>query len=286
MAVAGLTSSSWARGPFDEVVCSAPRAATGARSSPASSSGTSRMRAAAHRVHGDDDGAGVGMQRLLATWLRRRPRPTASSACSPRSPLTRNVILPVGGDHVIPLRWVTEYRPGLETPLRLWPKFVTAAPAYSPRGGAGRRREHGRLDHPAEPDTYPIYTGKDVSYTHTKQAQRAAEVACTDGEVLAMVRRGWRWRRTRPSRSTRPGGSWPTALTTTRSPAPRATRSTWTCWPAWREAWERGDVARAAAARHLAGALVQPVSLGTGGDDAAPGSTPCPGRGPGRPGSR
>src|SRR6266702_4336582 len=42
---------------------------------------------------------------------------------------------------------------------------------------------------------------------------------------------GWPAPGTRRPRWTRPGACWCSARTTTRLPAPRATRSTWTCWP-------------------------------------------------------
>ena len=76
----------------------------------------------------------------------------------------------------------------------------------------------------------PIYTGKDVSYIDTKQANRAAEDAVLDAERFATfagllgrrrLSRGRRW----PRR----GCSWPTAHTTTRSPARSPTRCTSTC---------------------------------------------------------
>ena len=76
----------------------------------------------------------------------------------------------------------------------------------------------------------PIYTGKDVSYIDTKQANRDAENAVLDGERFAVFAGPARRRRpTRRPRWRRRGCSWPTAPITTRSPARSPTRCTSTC---------------------------------------------------------
>ena len=46
-----------------------------------------------------------------------------------------------------------------------------------------------RAPSPQTRDMNPVYTGKDVSYIDTKQAQRAAEVAVLDAERLATLAR-------------------------------------------------------------------------------------------------
>ena len=69
----------------------------------------------------------------------------------------------------------------------VWPKFVTAVPADFFEAVRSDAAGTGAWITPQSRDMNPIYTGKDVSYIDTKQAQRAAEVACLDGERLATL---------------------------------------------------------------------------------------------------
>ncbi|EUA78513.1 ALPHA-MANNOSIDASE domain protein [Mycobacterium xenopi 4042] len=78
----------------------------------------------------------------------------------------------------------------------------------------------------------PIYTGKDVSFIDTKQANRAAETTVLDAEKFAVFAGLLAARTTRRPRWPRRGCSWLTAPTTTPSPARSPTRSTSTCSPA------------------------------------------------------
>jgi alpha-mannosidase len=100
---------------------------------------------------------------------------------------TPNVMLPVGGDHVVPSRWVTGIH--REWARRyVWPRFVTATPREyfdAVRSDAPTRR--GRIPSPQSRDMNPVYTGKDVSYIDTKQGQRAAEIAVLDAERLGTL---------------------------------------------------------------------------------------------------
>ena len=69
----------------------------------------------------------------------------------------------------------------------VWPKFVTAVPTDFFEAVRTDAAGTGAWITPQSRDMNPIYTGKDVSYIDTKQAQRAAEVACLDGERLATL---------------------------------------------------------------------------------------------------
>ncbi|GAA2391026.1 NEW3 domain-containing protein [Nonomuraea africana] len=93
---------------------------------------------------------------------------------------TRNVLLPVGTDYTPPNKWVTEiHRSWAER--YVWPRFVCAVPHDF---FAAVCAETGAFS-PQTRDMNPVYTGKDVSYIDTKQAQRAAEVAALDAERLS-----------------------------------------------------------------------------------------------------
>jgi alpha-mannosidase len=123
----------------------------------------------------------------------------------------------------------------------------------------------------------PIYTGKDVSYADTKQAQRAAEVACLDGERLATL--AWLAGAPYPAESLDKAwrqlsyGAHHDAITGT-----EGDQVYLDLLAGWREAWERGNDARGAAIRHLAGAASPASSLvspaGSVGGEATDGERP------------
>ena len=143
--------------------------------------------------------------------------------------------------------------PVVERQLRMAEVRLRDHADFMDRVRAGLAEQH-RTPSPQSRDMNPIYTGKDVSYIDTKQAQRAAEIAATDAEKLAtFAGPARRAAGTRRPRWTRCGGSWRSARTTTRSPAPRPTRSTSTCSPvgARRTTWPCG-AARAASAAIVA----------------------------------
>ncbi|MFD0854770.1 glycoside hydrolase, partial [Actinomadura adrarensis] len=99
---------------------------------------------------------------------------------------TRNVLLPVGTDHVVPSRWCTEiHREWAER--YVWPRFRVGIPREFFDAVREELGTSGRRPSPQTRDMNPVYTGKDVSYTDTKQAQRAAEVAVLDAERLATL---------------------------------------------------------------------------------------------------
>ncbi|WP_345557877.1 NEW3 domain-containing protein [Nonomuraea rosea] len=93
---------------------------------------------------------------------------------------TKNILLPVGTDYTPPNKWVTDLHRTWAARY-VWPRFVCATPAdflNAVRAGMSSFSPQTR-------DMNPIYTGKDVSYIDTKQAQRAAEVAALDAERLS-----------------------------------------------------------------------------------------------------
>ena len=97
---------------------------------------------------------------------------------------TRNTLLPVGGDYCPPNNWVTELHRWWNTRY-VWPRFVCGTTSMFLDRVREGLAEQGRTPSPQTRDMNPIYTGKDVSYIDTKQAQRAAETAATDAERLA-----------------------------------------------------------------------------------------------------
>jgi hypothetical protein len=100
---------------------------------------------------------------------------------------TRNVLLPVGSDHVIPARWVTDIHRDWNQRY-VWPRFTTAVPReFFDAVRAEAFGSPGAWISPQTRDMNPVYTGKDVSYIDTKQGQRAIETAVTEAERLGTL---------------------------------------------------------------------------------------------------
>jgi alpha-mannosidase len=99
--------------------------------------------------------------------------------------LTRNVLLPVGTDYTPPNKWVTEIHRHWNSRYT-WPRFVCALPSEF-FAAVRAELDAGALEaSPQTRDMNPIYTGKDVSFIDTKQANRAAENAVLDAEKFAV----------------------------------------------------------------------------------------------------
>ncbi|GAA3012298.1 NEW3 domain-containing protein [Kitasatospora albolonga] len=99
---------------------------------------------------------------------------------------TRNLLLPVGTDYTPPNKWVTEIHRSWAAKY-LWPRFVCGTPRDFLDAVRAELASSGRALSPQSRDMNPVYTGKDVSYIDTKQAQRAGETAAVDAEKLATL---------------------------------------------------------------------------------------------------
>ena len=92
--------------------------------------------------------------------------------------LTRNVLLPVGTDYTPPNKWVTEIHRDWNERYT-WPRFVCGLPRDFFAAVRAELDERGIAPSPQTRDMNPIYTGKDVSYIDTKQANSDAETRCS-----------------------------------------------------------------------------------------------------------
>jgi alpha-mannosidase len=251
MADAGLTSSAWARGPFhmwgpNRHVGDNERMQFPAEFEWISPNGRGLLTG----YMANHYGAGWEMDERAKT--REEAAEIAYGQFSELAPVaaTRNVLLPVGADHVVPSRWCTEVHRDWNKQY-VWPRFVVGLPRDffgAVREELGERR---RKPSPQTRDMNPVYTGKDVSYIDTKQAQRAAEVAVLDGERLATLGalsgaaypsealdRAWRQLAF---------GAHHDAITGSESDQVYTD-----LLGGWREAYELGDTVRMAALDHLA----------------------------------
>ena len=259
MAAAGLTESSWARGPFHQW---GPNRSAG---------GNELMQFASEFEWLSPAGSGLLTSYMAnhysAGWLAGHHAKTLDAAMADAyrqfrelAPVaaTRNVMLPVGGDHVIPPRWATPIQHEWNSRY-VWPRFQTAVPSEF---FAAVRQEAAERDlwiTPQTRDMNPVYTGKDVTYIDTKQGQRAAEVAVLDGERLATL--AWLAGASYPAASL--DKAWRQLVFGAHHDAITGTEGDQVYLDllgGWREAWERGDQARSAAIRHLSG-LADTASL-------------------------
>jgi alpha-mannosidase len=251
MAAAGLAESSWARGPFHQW-------------GPGRTAGDNRlMQFPAEFEWLSPDGAGLLTSYMAnhysAGWGTQQAATLAAAEADAYEQFrqlapvaaTPNVLLPVGGDHVIPSRWATAIHRDWNQRYA-WPRFVTAVPREF---FAAVRADAARGDvwiTPQTRDMNPVYTGKDVSFTDTKQAQRLAETALGDGERLATL--AWLAGARYPAASLDKAwrllafGAHHDAITGT-----EGDQVYLDLLAGWREAWQRGAAARDAAAAHLAG---------------------------------
>ncbi len=99
---------------------------------------------------------------------------------------TRVTLLPVGTDYTPPSRWVTDV--AREWARRYaWPRFEVAIARDFFDAVRSELARQGREPSPQTRDMGPVYTGKDVSFIDTKQAQRQAEAELADAELLAAL---------------------------------------------------------------------------------------------------
>ncbi|MGA6226092.1 NEW3 domain-containing protein [Streptomyces umbrinus] len=191
MADAGLSSSSWARGPFHQwgptlsVFGEEPRDAN-------------RMQFPAEFSWIAPSGRGLLTAYMVnhygAGWaIDNAPTlPEAQAAALKlfkglkQVALTRNVLLPVGGDYAPPCRWVMDIHRDWNARY-VWPRFVSAVPRDFFAAVRAELDAEGRTASPQTRDMNPVYTGKDVSYIDTKQAQRYGETLLADAEAWATL---------------------------------------------------------------------------------------------------
>ncbi|GLP63653.1 alpha-mannosidase [Streptomyces sp. TUS-ST3] len=191
MADAGVTSSSWARGPFHQwgptlsVFGEEPR-------------DPKRMQFPAEFDWIAPSGRGILTAYMVnhygAGWrIDNAPTlPEAEAAAFKlfqglkQVALTRNVLLPVGGDYAPPCRWVMDIHRDWNARY-VWPRFVSGIPRDFFAAVRAELEAEGRRASPQTRDMNPIYTGKDVSYIDTKQAQRYGETLLADAEAWATL---------------------------------------------------------------------------------------------------
>src|SRR5579864_4209513 len=266
MAAAGLTSSAWARGPFHQW---GPSGAEGG--------GDARMQFSTEFEWLSPDGRGLLTHYMAhhygAGWqLHTLPDLQAAEAeaygqfrALSQVAATHNVMLPVGSDHVIPARWVTDIHRSWNQRY-VWPRFVTAVPSEffaAVRSEAGLGNRAGAWITPQSRDMNPVYTGKDVSYIDGKQGQRAIETAVLEAERLATLA----WLAGAPYPHAALDKAWRLLAYGAHHDGITGVESDQVYLDllgGWREAWDLGSSARRDAARYLAGPDPGTVSVCNG----------------------
>lgn len=181
---AGLTSSSWARGPHHQW-------------GPTHSGGVEGMQFCSEFEWIAPSGRGLLTHYMPAHYGAGWGMDSSTSLQEAQDAtyrlfrqlkkvaLTRNVLLPVGTDYTPPNKWVTAIHRDWARRYT-WPRFVCALPREFFAAVRAELAERGCAPSPQTRDMNPIYTGKDVSYIDTKQANRAAETAVLDAERFAV----------------------------------------------------------------------------------------------------
>jgi alpha-mannosidase len=186
MADAGHSSSSWARGPHHEW-------------GPKQTVGDNRRM----QFHSEFDWIAPSGKSLLTSYMPNhysagwrmdtaKDLLTAEATaydlfCDLKSvAATRNCLLPVGTDYAPPNRWVTRVHRSWASKY-VWPKFVTAVPSEF-FDAVRKELDAQRITlSPQTRDMNPIFTGKDITYIDTKQAQREAENTLLAAERFATI---------------------------------------------------------------------------------------------------
>ncbi|AEW98909.1 glycoside hydrolase family 38 N-terminal domain-containing protein [Streptantibioticus cattleyicolor] len=189
VAEAGLTSSSWARGPFHQwgpilTTWNGVGGDAGVMQFPAEFEWLSPSgRGVLTHYMPNHYSAGWWMD-SSATLAEAEEKVYDLFLAVKPAAATRNTLLPVGTDYTPPNKWVTEIHRDWNSRY-LWPRFVCGLPRDFFAAVRAELDARGVAPTPISRDMNPVYTGKDVSYIDTKQAQRAAETAATDAEKLA-----------------------------------------------------------------------------------------------------
>jgi alpha-mannosidase len=185
---AGLTSSSWARGPFHQW---GPMQKTAeGRGDP------TRMQFPSEFEWISPSGRGLFTSYMTdhygSGWsLDSAPTLDAAGEAAyeifrdlKKVSVAKHVLLPVGGDYTPPNKWITDLHEDWARRY-VWPRFVCSLPRDFFAAVRAELADRGQEPTPQTRDMNPIYTGKDVSYIDTKQAQRAAEAAVLEAEPFA-----------------------------------------------------------------------------------------------------
>ena len=198
MADAGITASSWARGPFHEW---GPHWVRGPQRMPVpgmAAGETPRMQFPTEFDWMSPSGRSLltcfqAAHYSAGWWMDTAPTLEEAEQQVHRlfdelaaDAATRNVLLPVGSDYTPPNKWVTAVARDWNRRY-VWPKFV---PAIARDFFDAVREEQARTRRPfvvQTRDMNPIYEGKDVSFIDTKQAQRAAENTLLSAEKFATI---------------------------------------------------------------------------------------------------
>ena len=184
MASCGVTSSSWARGPFHQW---GPKNHTGT---------TSWMQFPSEFEWLSPDGQGLltsympdhysaGWQLDLAGTIEEAIDRAYDLFCDLAAvSATKATLLPVGTDYTPPNKWVTQLA-RVWSGRYVWPRFIPGLPKEFFAAVRSELADAGGVPSPQTREMGPIYTGKDVSFIDTKQANRRAETALLEAEKLA-----------------------------------------------------------------------------------------------------
>jgi alpha-mannosidase len=191
LAAAGLTASAWARGPFHQwgpmlTTFGVPKGDATVMQFPSefewiAPSGLGVL------THYMPNHYSSGWEIDSASTLDDAERATYAlySGLKPVA-ATRALLLPVGTDYTPPNKWITAIHREWNAKY-VWPRFICGTPRDFLDAVRADFASSGTAPTPQTRDMNPLYTGKDVSYIDTKQAQRAGEIAATDAEKLATM---------------------------------------------------------------------------------------------------
>ncbi|HUC15358.1 MAG TPA: hypothetical protein VMS00_12970 [Acidimicrobiales bacterium] len=99
---------------------------------------------------------------------------------------TQVTLLPVGTDYTPPPRFISDIAEAWGARYA-WPRFEVGLPREFFAAVREQLSRRGVAASPQSRDMNPIYTGKDVSFIDTKQAQRLAECKLADAETMAAL---------------------------------------------------------------------------------------------------
>jgi alpha-mannosidase len=186
MAASGVTSSSWARGPFHQW---GPRRHVGSNS---------WMQFPSEFEWVAPNGLGLltsympnhysaGWELEKATTLEGAMWQAYELFCDlAEVSATKVTLLPVGTDYTPPSRFAADLADAWNARYAS-PHFELGLPKEFFAAVRAELETTGRAASPQSRDMNPVYTGKDVSFIDTKQAQRKAETWMAEAELMAAV---------------------------------------------------------------------------------------------------